>query len=182
MDNTELLKEHQDERINPQENESSEHKVSQQSETSLKNKDDKGSELSIVESAEKMHWMQLVNESVHTSDDIDIGDIDAVSRDFLVVKRGYVNVHYYYILIIKVDGWDGHLLWLKIEEEEVTRKYERDIIPDPSRYYVKDYPFYKASYYPEVIMIQPRHKRPVFTTPPAHGIQTVFKCDPTIDQ
>jgi hypothetical protein len=50
-------------------------------------------------------WVDLVNESVHTTDDIDIGDIDAVSRDFVVVKRGFVNVHYYYIPISKVEGW-----------------------------------------------------------------------------
>jgi len=36
---------------------------------------------------EKKSWIDLINESVHTSDDIDIGDIDAVSRDFIVVKR-----------------------------------------------------------------------------------------------
>lgn len=38
-------------------------------------------------------WVDLINESVHTSDDIDIGDIDAVSRDFVVVKRGFMNIH-----------------------------------------------------------------------------------------
>jgi hypothetical protein len=52
---------------------------------------------------------------VHTSDDVDIGDIDAVSRDFIVVKRGFLKVHYYYIPLSKVDGWDGFVLWLKIE-------------------------------------------------------------------
>jgi hypothetical protein len=62
---------------------------------------------------------------VHTSDDIDIGDIDAVSRDFIVVKRGFVNVHYYYIPIGKVEGWDGHVVWLKVPEEYVKRNYER---------------------------------------------------------
>jgi hypothetical protein len=45
---------------------------------------------------EKKSWIDLINESVHTSDDINIGDIDALSRDFIVVKRGFVNVHYYY--------------------------------------------------------------------------------------
>jgi len=127
-----------------------------------------------LEFANKMHWIRLVNESVHSSDDEDIGDIDAVSRDFVVVKK--VHVHYY-IPISRVEGWDGHVLWLKISEEQVKRDYEREIPPDPSRYYVKDYPFYKANFYPEVIMIQPRHKRPVFMTPPAHGIQTEYKCD-----
>jgi hypothetical protein len=58
----------------------------------------------------KLRWIDLINESVHTSDDVDIGDVDAVSRDFIVVKRGIVNVHYYYVPIGKVEGWDGSVL------------------------------------------------------------------------
>ena len=34
----------------------------------------------------KPSWIDLINESVHTSDDVDIGDVDAVSRDFVAVK------------------------------------------------------------------------------------------------
>jgi hypothetical protein len=34
------------------------------------------------------NWIGLINESVHTSDDVDIGDIEAVGRDFVVIKRG----------------------------------------------------------------------------------------------
>ena len=74
-------------------------------------------------------WIDLINESVHTADDIDIGDIIAVSRDFVVVKRGFVNIHYYYIPITKVEGWDGHVLWLNVIESEVKGSYERDKIP-----------------------------------------------------
>jgi hypothetical protein len=88
----------------------------------------------------KGKWMDLINESVHTVDDVDIGDIDAVNVDLIVVKRGFVNIHYYYIPIHQVEGWDGHLLWLKITEADVKSKYERDIVPDPFRYYAKDYP------------------------------------------
>jgi hypothetical protein len=58
----------------------------------------------------KKTWTDLMNKSVHTSDDINISDISAVSRDFIVVKRGFVNVHYYYISISKVEGWDGRVL------------------------------------------------------------------------
>jgi hypothetical protein len=39
-------------------------------------------------------WKDLIDESVHTSDDIDIGDIEAVSKSFVVVKRGFINIHY----------------------------------------------------------------------------------------
>jgi hypothetical protein len=119
----------------------------------------------------KGKWIDLKNESVHTVGDIDIRDIDAVNVDFIVVKRGFVNVHYYYIPIYQVEGWDGHVLWLKITEDETKSRYEREIVPDPSRYYVKDYPYYAAT------VIQPRHKRPIFTAPPTVDVPVVYKCD-----
>jgi hypothetical protein len=111
----------------------------------------------------KKGWVDLVNESVHTSDDVDIGDIDAVNRDFVVVKRGLVNIHYYYIPIGKVEGWDGNVLWLKVPEEYVKRNYDRDAVPDPSRYYLKNFPGYTALY-PEVEVILPKYSAPVYTT------------------
>ena len=111
----------------------------------------------------KLSWIDLINESVHTSDDVDIGDVDAASRDFIVVKRGILNVHYYYVPIGKVEGWDGSVLWLKVPEEYVKRNYERDAYPDPTRYYVKDFPGY-AAIYPEVEVILPKYSRPVYTT------------------
>src|ERR687891_2295968 len=138
------------------------------------------------EHEKKQTWIDLIDESVHTSDDIDIGDIDAVSRDFVVVKRGFVNVHYYYIPISKVEGWDSHVLWLKITEEEVKRNYERDLIPDLTRYYVKDYPAYSTDYYPELTMIPSRYTRPIYPgigtitstkTAPASDVPTIHKCD-----
>jgi hypothetical protein len=135
----------------------------------------------------KKTWITLIDESVHTSDDIDIGDIEAVSRDFVVVKRGFVNIHYYYIPISKVEGWDTHVLWLKITEDEVKRNYERDIAPDPTRYYIKDYAMYTTAYYPEITMIPSRYTKPVYTgantrtittaTTPITDVPNIYKCD-----
>lgn len=95
-------------------------------------------------SEDKKEWTSLIDESVHTYDDVDIGDVYAISRNFIVVKRGFVNIHYYYIPVKKVEGWDGNVLWLKVTENEIKEKYERDIIPDPNQYFVKDYPYYSG--------------------------------------
>jgi hypothetical protein len=115
---------------------------------------------SIHSSASKKKWEDMIDQSVHTTDDIDIGDIDALSRDFIVVKRGYLNEHYYYIPTTKVEGWDGEVLWLKIKEDEVKSKYERQIVPDPSRYYIKgDYSEYSTTF-PELKTIPPRYEKP----------------------
>lgn len=114
------------------------------------------------EEGEKKGWIDLINESVHTSDDEDIGDIEAISRDFIVAKRGIVNVHFYYIPITKVEGWDGHVIWLKVTEDEVKKQYERDVTPDPSRYYLRDFPGY-STVFPEVEMIMSKRSAPVYT-------------------
>jgi hypothetical protein len=39
----------------------------------------------------KQTWTELINGSVYTSDDVDIGDIEVSSRVFIVVKRGFVR-------------------------------------------------------------------------------------------
>lgn len=81
-------------------------------------------------------YINLINESVHTQDDKDIGDIYAVSKYFLVVKKGYINIHYYYIPHEKVEGWDSNVIWLNISEKE-AEKYKKDEFPNPHKYYVK---------------------------------------------
>ena len=110
---------------------------------------------------EKRTWSDVLNESVHTSDDQDIGDIEAVGRNFVVIKRGFVNIHRYYIPISKVEGWDGNVVWLKITEEEVKKNYERsNISPSPLRYNLKDQPpVYSGATYPELFLIPARYPK-----------------------
>lgn len=137
----------------------------------------------------KPNWIGLIGESVHTSDDIDIGDINAMSRDFIVVKRGIVNVHYYYIPISKVEAWDGNVLWLRITEKEAKENSERNnLVPDPMRYYVRDYPYesvakYTTAKYPDLVIIPPKYKKiPYITTTSSSSssspeLSHLSKCD-----
>jgi hypothetical protein len=89
---------------------------------------------------EPSSWTDLIGESVYTTDDQDIGDIEAVSRNFLVVKKGLVNIHRYYIPLHRVEGWDGKVVWLKIPEAAVKTNYERDAAPDPYNYHYSSAP------------------------------------------
>jgi hypothetical protein len=141
---------------------------------------DESSSTSLPE--EKRDWISLINESVHTYDDIDIGDVYAISRNFVVVKRGFVNVHYYYIPIKKVEGWDGNVLWLRITEKEVKEKYERDTIPDPNQYFVKEYPYYTgfSSYnYPLPVIVRRYSEsyQDVTRSQPEKNVPRVYRCD-----
>jgi len=134
---------------------------------------------------EKKGWIDLLNESVHTTDDVDIGDIYAVSKNFVVVMRGLINIHYYYIPISKVEGWDGNVLWLKITEKQVKENYERNILPDPKQYYIKSYPDYDTSYvgyFYSVPMIPAKYAdqtrtRYIKETTPQENVPMIYKCD-----
>jgi hypothetical protein len=123
-------------------------------------------------------WTDIIDESMHTSDDEDIGDVEAVNRDFIVVKRGFINVHRYYIPISKVQGWDGNVLWLSITEETVKAKYERDSIPDPSIYYVKgEEDKYTGTQWKEFTRIEPRYTAPKYTVAPREAQEPViYRC------
>jgi hypothetical protein len=54
-----------------------------------------------------------------------------------------------------------------------------DIVPDPSRYYVKEYPYYSTSYYPALTRIPQRYQRPSYSIqlPRLESEQKMFKCD-----
>ena len=80
-------------------------------------------------------WTELIHESVHTSDDEHLGDIEAINRNFMVVKKGLVNVHRFYVPLTKVKGWDGNAVWLKISETDANENYQKDRRPDPHNYY-----------------------------------------------
>src|SRR5690348_4825111 len=117
---------------------------------------------------QKNNWTGLINESVHTSDDEDIGDIEAVNRDFVVVKKGFRKVHHYYIPVDLVEGWDRDVLWLKITEDEVRRNYERSTPPNPAKYYMHarstiQSPPFDITKLPELRILQERYAEP--TTP-----------------
>jgi hypothetical protein len=109
--------------------------------------------------AERKTAMDLIQESVHTSDDVDIGDIEAISKEMIVVKRGIKDIHYYYIPVNKVEGWDKNIVWLTVTEKEVKNKYENNQEPFPSKYFIKGQEYddindrYAEDYFPEVSII-----------------------------
>jgi hypothetical protein len=51
--------------------------------------------------SKKKKWEDMLDQSVNTSDDVDIEYIGALGRDFIVIGRGHLNEHYYYIPITK---------------------------------------------------------------------------------
>ncbi len=92
-------------------------------------------------------------------------------------------MHYYYIPVTRVQGWDGRVVWLKLPLEEVEQKYHIDKPPDPSVYYIKGYPYDKFSpfttdYFPELPIIKTKQSAtPSSSMPKIPSESTrIFKC------
>ena len=58
-----------------------------------------GLEMKGQESGEtfKIPWEEVIHKHVRASDNVDIGDVDKVGNEFIVVREGVVSVHLYYI-------------------------------------------------------------------------------------
>lgn len=134
--------------------------------------------MSVSTDPEKRNYIGLINEAVCTNDEKDIGDIFAINNFFIVVKEGFINTHYYYIPMEKVEGWDGYALWLKINKNEVSN-YERDTFPDSTRYYVKGVSYENfPPYVPQPQLIPRRYRGPNFDKNIDKSESEVkYKCD-----
>ena len=127
--------------------------------------------------------MDRLNESVHTSDDIDIGDVYAVKRNFVVIKRGLIIYIIIIFLLIRLKDWMVNVLWLKVTEKQVKENYKRNILPDPKQYYIKSYPDYNTSfvgYFYSVRVIPSKfsdQNRYIKETSPIDKVPLIYKCD-----
>jgi hypothetical protein len=66
-----------------------------------------------------------------TSDSIDIGDVDQVGNNFIVVRQGVGNSTLYYIPKSFIDNYDGSCLYVAVPSGLVAAKFARDTDPTP---------------------------------------------------
>jgi len=76
-----------------------------------------------------IQWNQIIHKHVRTTDNIDIGDVDRVGNEFIVVREGVANVHLYYIPKQYITNYDGSSLWIDVSSGLVGPKFERDDEP-----------------------------------------------------
>jgi hypothetical protein len=73
----------------------------------------------------KVPWEEIIHKHVRTADNIDIGDVDKVGNEFIVVREGLANVHLYYIPKKYIIKYDGSSLWLNLSSTLASSKFER---------------------------------------------------------
>jgi hypothetical protein len=79
----------------------------------------------------KIPWEEIIQKHVRTTDNIDIGDVDKVGNEFIVVREGFANIHLYYIPKKHIIKYDGSSLWLNLSSTLASSKFERKNEPSP---------------------------------------------------
>ena len=74
-------------------------------------------------------WEEVIHKHVLTSDSVDIGEVDRVGNEFIVVREGVVKIHIYYIPKVYINNYDGSTLWINAASGLVSAKFERDTEP-----------------------------------------------------
>jgi hypothetical protein len=73
----------------------------------------------------KIPWEEIIHKHVRTTDNVDIGDVDRVGDQFIVIREGVANVHLYYIPKKYIIKYDGSTLWLNLSSMIASSKFER---------------------------------------------------------
>ena len=92
-----------------------------------------GVTLKDVQSGEALEipWEEVIHKHVRTIDDADIGDVEKVGNEFIVVRQGVAKVHLYYIPKPFIYNYDGSYLYVSTPSGLVSAKFERDTEPTP---------------------------------------------------
>jgi len=76
-------------------------------------------------------WEEVIFKRVKTSDEVDIGDIETVANEYIVVREGVGKIRRYYIPKAHINNYDGSALYVAVPAGLVSAKFERESPPTP---------------------------------------------------
>jgi hypothetical protein len=97
-------------------------------------------------------WDQLVHQHVRTTDNVEIGYVERIGNEFIVVREGVSDVHIYYIPKTYIRDYDGSQLWIDAPSGLVRAKFESETEPSTEelRTLARDAPRYRRTAEPQV--------------------------------
>jgi uncharacterized protein (TIGR02271 family) len=77
-------------------------------------------------------WDEIIKKEARGSGDEDLGEVQEVSGNYVLVQRGIVNKEKFYIPRDLVESYDGDVLRFRVSEEDAKSRFLRDSAPTPS--------------------------------------------------
>jgi hypothetical protein len=74
-------------------------------------------------------WDKIIHKGVRATDNVDIGNVERVGNEFVVVREGTADAHIYYVPKTFIKDFDGSQLWIDAPSGLVRPKFEMDKEP-----------------------------------------------------
>jgi hypothetical protein len=71
-------------------------------------------------------WDEIIHKHVRTSDNVEVGYVERIGNEFIVVREGVSDVHIYYVPKTYIRDYDGAQLWIDAPSGLVRSKFERE--------------------------------------------------------
>ena len=95
--------------------------------------------MSVSNNNKKINWNDVLKKEVIGTDGLDLGEVVEVGNNFVIIQKGLLNKKKYIIPISTVENFDGDILRVKVNENDLLEYEEKT---DPK---FKDYSTFKAS-------------------------------------
>jgi uncharacterized protein (TIGR02271 family) len=83
-------------------------------------------------SSSSIDWDDVVKKEARGSNDEDLGEVQEVGQNYVLVQKGMINKEKFYIPRDLAESYDGDVLRFRISEEDVKSRYMRDTPPPPT--------------------------------------------------
>lgn len=80
--------------------------------------------------SEIISWDKAIDKKVKSSDDKDLGKVQAITREYVQTKEGMVSKNYYFIPRYYITGYDGSNIWVSLTKDQVKARFESESEPD----------------------------------------------------
>jgi uncharacterized protein (TIGR02271 family) len=84
-------------------------------------------------SKENIDWNDVIKKEARGSGDEDLGEVQEVANNYVLVQKGMLHKDKFYIPKDQVESYDGSVLRFRVSEEEAKSRFQRDSPPE-SRY------------------------------------------------
>ncbi|MFL6432367.1 MAG: YsnF/AvaK domain-containing protein, partial [Nitrososphaeraceae archaeon] len=89
-------------------------------------------DLFMSSSSSSIDWSDVIKKEARGSDDEDLGEVQEVGQDYVLVQRGMINKDKFYIPKDMVESYDGDVLRFSISEEDAKSRFLGDSPPTSS--------------------------------------------------
>jgi hypothetical protein len=83
-------------------------------------------------STSNIDWDDVIKKEARGSGDEDLGEVQEVGQDYVLVQKGMLNKQKFYIPKDQVESYDGNTLRFRISEDDAKARYLRDSPPTGS--------------------------------------------------